>query len=93
MHWIPHRYGAGGGIYDGTYGVLSGIECVQRLKELGYQNRHPIQVIAFTEEEGNVIGGTFEVRHLPAERLMKLCGQIWPSTDLQWSRSVPAEEI
>jgi len=49
----------GGGIYDGTYGVLSGIECVQRLKELGYQNRHPIQVIAFTEEEGNVIGGTF----------------------------------
>lgn len=31
----------GGGIYDGTYGVLSGIECVQRLKELGYQNRHP----------------------------------------------------
>ena len=25
----------GGGIYDGTYGVLSGIECVQRLKELG----------------------------------------------------------
>ena len=39
----------GGGIYDGTYGVLSGIECVQRLKELGYQNRHPIQVIAFTE--------------------------------------------
>ena len=41
----------GGGIYDGTYGVLSGIECVQRLKELGYQNRHPIQVIAFTEEE------------------------------------------
>ena len=49
----------GGGIYDGTYGVLAGIECVQRLRELGYQNRHPIQVVAFTEEEGNVIGGTF----------------------------------
>ena len=49
----------GGGIYDGAYGVLAGIECVQRLRELGYQNRHPIQVVAFTEEEGNVIGGTF----------------------------------
>ena len=49
----------GGGIYDGTYGVLAGIECVQRLREMGYQNRHPIQVVAFTEEEGNVIGGTF----------------------------------
>ena len=23
------------------------------------KNRHPIQVVAFTEEEGNVIGGTF----------------------------------
>ena len=38
----------GGGIYDGTYGVLAGIECVQRLREMGYQNRHPIQVVAFT---------------------------------------------
>ena len=64
----------GGGIYDGTYGVLSGIECVQRLKAMS-------------------LAELLEVRHLPAERLMKLCGQIWPSTDLQWSRSAPAEEI
>ncbi len=48
-----------GGIYDGTLGVLAGIECVRVLQENGYKNHHPIEIIAFIEEEGNVIGGTF----------------------------------
>lgn len=48
-----------GGIYDGTLGVLAGIECVRVFRENGYKNNHPIEVIAFVEEEGNVIGGTF----------------------------------
>ena len=48
-----------GGIYDGTLGVLAGIECVRALQENGYKNHHPIEVIAFVEEEGNVVGGTF----------------------------------
>lgn len=49
----------GGGIYDGAYGVLAAIDCVRRLKEQGWVNRHPLEIVAFTEEEGNVIGGTF----------------------------------
>ncbi len=49
----------GGGIYDGALGVIAGIEIVRALQEEGYQNRHPIEIIAFNEEEGNVIGGTF----------------------------------
>lgn len=68
----------GGGIYDGTYGVLAGIECVQRLRELGYQNRHPIQVVAFTEEEGNVIGGTFGSKAFTGGEIDGPCGPIWP---------------
>ena len=48
-----------GGIYDGTLGVLAGIECIRVLQENGYKNHCPIEVIAFIEEEGNVIGGTF----------------------------------
>ena len=48
-----------GGIFDGTLGVLAGIECVRVLQENGYKNHHPIEVIGFTEEEGNVVGGTF----------------------------------
>ena len=48
-----------GGIYDGALGVLAGIELVRTLQEYDYQNQHDIEIIAFTEEEGNVIGGTF----------------------------------
>ncbi|MBR0153725.1 MAG: Zn-dependent hydrolase [Lachnospiraceae bacterium] len=51
---VPH-----GGKYDGALGVLGGIEAVRRLRAAGYGNRHPIEIIAFNEEEGNVIGGTF----------------------------------
>lgn len=49
----------GGGIYDGCLGVMSGIECIRALKEEGYANRHPIEIISFIEEEGNAVGGTF----------------------------------
>lgn len=48
-----------GGIYDGALGVLAGIEVIRSLREEGYKNKHPLQVIAFNEEEGNVVGGTF----------------------------------
>lgn len=49
----------GGGMFDGTLGVLAGIEVLRTLQEQGYENQHTFEVIAFTEEEGNVIGGTF----------------------------------
>ncbi len=48
-----------GGIYDGTLGVLAAIEVIRALKNEEYENKHPIEIIAFNEEEGNVIGGTF----------------------------------
>lgn len=48
-----------GGIYDGALGVLAAIEAVRVLREGGYENDHPIEIIAFNEEEGNVVGGTF----------------------------------
>lgn len=48
-----------GGMYDGALGVLAGIEAVRTLKEMNYQNLHTIEIIAFNEEEGNVVGGTF----------------------------------
>ena len=49
----------GGGIYDGTLGVLAAVECVQTMQEQGYRPEHTLQIIAFEDEEGNVIGGTF----------------------------------
>ena len=45
-----------GGRYDGALGVLAGIEAVATLQEAGLRLRHPIEVIAFTDEEGEMIG-------------------------------------
>ncbi|EIM30812.1 amidase, hydantoinase/carbamoylase family [Microvirga lotononidis] len=40
------------GIYDGCYGVLSGLEVIETLKASGYVPTRPIAVAAFTNEEG-----------------------------------------
>ncbi|MDK1492316.1 Zn-dependent hydrolase [Sinorhizobium sp. 7-81] len=40
------------GIYDGCYGVLSGLETIQTLREAGTALAHPIAIAAFTNEEG-----------------------------------------
>lgn len=42
-----------GGKYDGTIGVIGGIEVVQHLKEENISFKRPIEVIAFCEEEGS----------------------------------------
>lgn len=45
-----------GGMFDGALGVLSAIEALQRMNEQGIRNVHPIEVIAFTDEEGSRFG-------------------------------------
>lgn len=45
-----------GGMFDGALGVLAAIEALQRMDEQGIQNVHPIEVIAFTDEEGSRFG-------------------------------------
>jgi allantoate deiminase len=41
-----------GGNFDGPLGVLAGIEVVQSMEERGVQTDHPVEVVAFTDEEG-----------------------------------------
>jgi N-carbamoyl-L-amino-acid hydrolase len=41
-----------GGLYDGNYGVLAGLEVVATLREAGLQTRRPLVVAVFTNEEG-----------------------------------------
>lgn len=48
-----------GGIYDGCLGVLGAIECIREMNRCNFKNIHPIEVVAFIEEEGNAVGGTF----------------------------------
>ncbi len=41
-----------GGLYDGNYGVLAGLEVVATLQQAGVRLRRPIAVAFFTNEEG-----------------------------------------
>ncbi|MDC3413439.1 Zn-dependent hydrolase [Terrihalobacillus insolitus] len=42
-----------GGMFDGPLGVLAGIEVLQSMNEREIVTDHPIEVIAFTDEEGS----------------------------------------
>lgn len=44
------------GHYDGTYGVLAGIEVVRSLREQGKRLDHPLEVVVFADEERSMIG-------------------------------------
>jgi beta-ureidopropionase / N-carbamoyl-L-amino-acid hydrolase len=47
-----------GGILDGALGVLAGLECLRRIKEEGVRLGRPLELVAFTDEEG-AFGGFF----------------------------------
>jgi hydantoinase/carbamoylase family amidase len=57
------------GLYDGALGVLCGIECARAFAEAGYPGRHPLELIAFSDEEGSVTMGTWGSRVLTAALL------------------------
>lgn len=41
-----------GGRFDGIYGVLAGLEVLETLEETNVSTRHPVEVVAWTNEEG-----------------------------------------
>lgn len=41
-----------GGRFDGIWGVIAGLEAVQALREAGIATRRPIEIVAWTNEEG-----------------------------------------
>lgn len=41
-----------GGKLDGAYGVVAGLEAIAALNDAGVRTRHPIEVVAWTNEEG-----------------------------------------
>jgi beta-ureidopropionase / N-carbamoyl-L-amino-acid hydrolase len=42
-----------GGRFDGAYGVMAGLEVVRSLNDLGYETEAPIEIVAWTNEEGS----------------------------------------
>ncbi len=53
---------AGGGIYDGAYGICAALEVARTLKENNIVLDHAFEVGAFHAEEGGPWGGTFGSR-------------------------------
>jgi N-carbamoyl-L-amino-acid hydrolase len=45
-----------GGMFDGSVGVLSALECLRRIQEEGVERTKPLELAAFTDEEGNLVG-------------------------------------
>ena len=43
---------ATGGLYDGNYGVMAGLEVIATLKDAGVRPRRPVAIAFFTNEEG-----------------------------------------
>jgi N-carbamoyl-L-amino-acid hydrolase len=42
-----------GGRFDGAYGVMAGLEIVRTLNDLGYETTAPVEIVAWTNEEGS----------------------------------------
>jgi len=68
-----------GGIYDGCYGVISGLEVIQTMIEHNYDSPRPIVVAAFSNEEGvryqpDMMGSLVYANGLPLESALNTVG-------------------
>ncbi len=65
-----------GGLYDGNYGVMAGLEVIATLRDAGLRTRRPIQVAFFTNEEGarfqpDMLGSLVMVGGMPLEEALE----------------------
>ena len=68
-----------GGLYDGNYGVLAGLEVIQALQDAGIRTEKPIAVAFFTNEEGarfapDMMGSLVFQGDLPLEAALRVKG-------------------
>lgn len=64
-----------GGLYDGNYGVIAGLEVIQTCQEAGIRPARPLSVGVFTNEEGarfapDMLGSLVHVGGLPIEEAL-----------------------
>ncbi|HZH26013.1 MAG TPA: M20 family metallo-hydrolase [Azospirillaceae bacterium] len=64
-----------GGKFDGAYGVLAGLEALQAMDDAGVETRRPIELVAWTNEEGarfqpGCAGSAAFAGLVPLERLL-----------------------
>ena len=68
-----------GGRYDGTLGVLAGLEVVRALDDAGVRTRRPLAVAFFTDEEGSrfapdMLGSLVYAGGMPLEDALEIVG-------------------
>ncbi|MEL6469082.1 MAG: Zn-dependent hydrolase [Cyanobacteria bacterium J06623_4] len=92
------------GHYDGTYGVLAGLEIVRTLRDQDHRLDHPLDVIVFADEERTMVGSkalSGNLSHDPAayesatgdsiEACLDRVGGHWEKRSL--ARMTPAEMV
>ncbi|GLS20294.1 Zn-dependent hydrolase [Labrys miyagiensis] len=67
------------GMYDGCFGVLSGLEVIETLKAAGIRPQRPVVVAAFTNEEGvryapDMMGSLVFAGGMPVEEALAVIG-------------------
>ena len=75
-----------GGKFDGTYGVLAGLEALEAMNEAGRRTRRPIVLVAWTNEEGarfqpGCAGSAAFAGHAPMDRLLAAVDRAGVSVD------------
>jgi beta-ureidopropionase / N-carbamoyl-L-amino-acid hydrolase len=75
-----------GGKFDGTYGVLAGLEALEAMNEAGRRTRRPIVLVAWTNEEGarfqpGCAGSAAFAGHVPMDRLLAAVDRAGVSVD------------
>ncbi len=62
----------GGGNYDGDVGSMSAIEVAHSLHEMGYRNRHPLEVAIWCDEKSGLTGSRGFIGELTAADLSRV---------------------
>lgn len=91
---VPH-----GGLFDGALGVIAGLECLTQFSEKNINITHPLELICFTGEETNPLGGTFGSRAMAGllersdayEKRLHECSFSW--ADVEASRKTKSDFI
>ncbi len=80
----------GAGRYDGAYGVLAGIAVAAAIRDAGVTLRHPLEVIAFADEEGAFLPGGLSGSRAMAGLLARDFVQGVVSAEPAWGERVAA---
>ena len=80
-----------GGKFDGTFGVLAGLEVVETLNDHRLQTQHPIDIVVWTNEEGcrfdtAMMGSAVWTGAMPAEAAFALTDRAGKSVEQELVR-------